>query len=113
MGDIMIKDDYINMRVNSKIKKESEEVLNELGLSISSAIDLYLIQIIKERGIPFNLKLAKVEEQEKKIKLVNIVNSLGGVELNKNLQKIINLYAKGDISYDVALYAIKKEFKNE
>ncbi len=57
--------------------------------------------------------MAKVEEQEKKIKLVNIVNSLGGVKINKDLQKIINLYAKKDISYDVALYAIKKEFKNE
>ncbi len=34
------------MRVNSTIKKESEEILNELGLSFSSAIDLYLIQII-------------------------------------------------------------------
>lgn len=113
MGDMMIKDDYINMRVNSSIKKESEQILNELGLSISNAIDLYLIQIIKERGIPFNLKLAKTEELEKKTKLVNIVNSLGGVEIKQELQKIINLYAKGDISYDVALYAIKREFKNE
>lgn len=109
----MIKDDFINMRVNSKLKKESEQILNELGLSISNAIDLYLIQIIKERGIPFNLKLAKTEELEKKTRLVNIVNSLGGVEIKQELQKIINLYAKGDISYDVALYAIKKEFKNE
>ncbi len=108
----MIKDDFINMRVSSKIKKEAEEILKELGLSISSAIDLYLIQIIKERGIPFELKLAKKEELEKEIKLVNIVNSLGGVEVNKDLQKIISLYAKGDINYDVALYAIKKELES-
>lgn len=109
----MNKNTYINMRINDEIKKESESILNELGLSLSNAIDLYLAQIIKERGIPFEVRLAKRAEEEKKLKLAKIINSLGGVENINKYQKIINLYAKGDISYDVALYAIKRELAND
>lgn len=107
----MIKNAYINMRVNEKIKSESESVLNELGLSLSGAIDLFLIQIIKERGIPFDVKLPSQEEEMRKMKLASVINSLGGVEINDDFKKIINLYAKGDIDYDVALYAIKRKFQ--
>ncbi|MFA5687403.1 MAG: type II toxin-antitoxin system RelB/DinJ family antitoxin [Acholeplasmataceae bacterium] len=109
----MIKDGYINMRVNNEIKKESEGILNELGLSLSTAIDLYLMQIIKERGIPFEIKLLKEEEAAKRLKLAKVVNSLGGVDIKSKYQRIINLYAKGDISYDVAVYAIKEALHNE
>ena len=108
----MIKDTNINVRVNSGIKAKSESILNELGLSLSSAIDLYLAQIIKERGIPFDIKLPNEDEIEKALKMRKIINSLGGVETDTKYDKIIYLFAKGDISYDVALYAIKEEFKN-
>ena len=111
VGDNMIKNAYINMRVNDEIKSESESVLNELGLSLSGAIDLFLIQIIKERGIPFYVKLPSQTEEERKLKLASVINSLGGVEINDDFKKIINLYAKGDIDYDVALYAIKRKFQ--
>lgn len=107
----MIKNAYINIRVNSDVKNESEAVLNELGLSLSSAIDMYLIQIIKERGIPFYVKLPKEEEEQKRLKLAKVINSLGGVEIKNEYNKIISLYVKGDIDYDVALYAIKREFQ--
>lgn len=109
----MVKNSYINMRVNNKIKTESEEILGKLGLSLSSAIDLYLIQIIKENGIPFDVKLPKEEEISKRLRLARVVNSLGGVEIKEKYQKIINLYARGDISYNVAVFAIKEAYKNE
>lgn len=111
MGDIMTKNAYINMRVNDEIKTQSESVLNELGLSLSGAIDLFLIQVIKERGIPFEIKLPNQVEEERKMKLASVINSLGGVEIEDDLKKIINLYAKSDIDYEVALYAIKRKFQ--
>lgn len=47
----MIKDSYINMRVNNDLKKQTEDILNALGLTLSGAIDLFLMQIIQERGL--------------------------------------------------------------
>lgn len=108
----MAKTAYINMRIDENIKNESESILNELGLNISSAIDLFLIQIIQKNGLPFEVKLPAKEEQSRKQKLAEAINLTGGVTPNRKLSKIISLYASGEIDYDVALYAIKKEFTN-
>jgi addiction module RelB/DinJ family antitoxin len=43
----MKKNSVINMRVNENIKIEAERILNNLGLNISSAIDLFLNQVIR------------------------------------------------------------------
>ncbi len=72
-----------------------------------------LEQHYKKRGIPFEVKLPDEENVEKSLKIGKIINSLGGVETTPELNKIIQLYARGDISYDVALYAIKEVFNNE
>ncbi len=107
----MIKDSYINMRVNNDLKKQTEDILNALGLTLSGAIDLFLIQIIQERGIPFEIKLPTEEEEvTKRLQLARVVNSLGGVKVKEKYQKIINLYAKSDITYDVAVFAIKEAY---
>ena len=37
----------------------------------------------------------------------------GGNPYPKKFKKIINLYARGDIDYDVTLYAIKKTNEND
>ncbi|MCI9052049.1 MAG: type II toxin-antitoxin system RelB/DinJ family antitoxin, partial [Lachnospiraceae bacterium] len=52
-----------------ELKKEAEEVLSELGLSISAATTVFLKQVVRSRGIPFELKLenynGKKEEEQK------------------------------------------------
>lgn len=109
----MLKDSYINMRVNSTLKNKTEDILNELGLTLSGAIDLFLMQIIQEKGIPFEIKLPNEEEVARRLQLARVINSLGGVKVKNKYQKIINLYAKGDISYDVAVFAIMDEYKKK
>ena len=44
-------------RVEPEIKAQAEQVLNQLGISMSNAIGLFLRQIIMQRGIPFEMKL--------------------------------------------------------
>ena len=44
------------VRVNDEIKKEIMPILNEIGISLSEAINIYLHQIKKYQGIPFNLR---------------------------------------------------------
>lgn len=38
-------------------KEEVEKVLDELGLSMSNAVGMFLRQVILQRGIPFDAKL--------------------------------------------------------
>lgn len=48
----------INVRVDSKTKKEAQELFEKLGLNISTAINLFLSKSINEQGIPFEIKLS-------------------------------------------------------
>ena len=51
----------INVKVNSNEKKEAEEILENLGISMSTAINMYIIQIAKQRKIPFDITTEKQE----------------------------------------------------
>ena len=57
----MTKNTNINVRTTEDIKKSAEVILNGLGLNISSAINLFLKQVINYRGIPFDLRLPNKE----------------------------------------------------
>jgi DNA-damage-inducible protein J len=48
---------YVQARIDPRIKEEARSILDELGISMSEAIVVYLKQIILHRGIPFELKL--------------------------------------------------------
>lgn len=43
----------MNLRIDSKLKQSAEKITNELGLSMASAITLYLKALVREKGIPF------------------------------------------------------------
>lgn len=51
----------INVRVNETIKKEVEALYKELGLNMSTAINLFLKKCLAEQGLPFELKLPNKE----------------------------------------------------
>ena len=44
-------------RVEPELKEQSETILNQLGIPMSSAIGLFLRQVVIQRGIPFEIKL--------------------------------------------------------
>ena len=43
------------MRTNPKTKKSAQKILEKLGLDLSTAINMYLVQIIVKQGIPFEI----------------------------------------------------------
>ena len=45
----------LNVRTDHDIKNQAEAVFNELGLTMTSAINLFLRASIREQGIPFPL----------------------------------------------------------
>jgi DNA-damage-inducible protein J len=46
----------INIRIDKKIKKEAAYTLSELGLDMSTAVKMFLSQVVAEQGIPFTPK---------------------------------------------------------
>jgi len=52
-----IKTTTARARIRPDIKSEAESIIRELGLSVSTAFDLFYRQIIMTRGLPFDLRL--------------------------------------------------------
>ncbi len=47
----------LNIRTDKDVKDQAEEIFNELGLNMTTAINIFLRTAIREHGIPFDLKL--------------------------------------------------------
>ena len=45
----------IHVRTTEKTKRAAQKVLENLGLDLSTAINLYLVQIVETKGIPFRI----------------------------------------------------------
>lgn len=45
----------INVQIDTKTKQEATAILSDLGLSMSTAINLFLKQVIKRDGLPFKV----------------------------------------------------------
>ena len=45
----------ITIRIDSELKKQGEELFDELGLSMTAAITSFIKQAVREQGMPFRL----------------------------------------------------------
>ena len=79
----------INVQVDSATKQEATAILNDLGLSMSAAINLILKQVVKRDGLPFEVvnpkpskELRKALKEAKKI-IKNTNNYPGYTDMNK------------------------------
>ena len=47
----------LNIRTDKTVKEQAEDIFNQLGLNMTTAINMFLRTTIRENGIPFELKL--------------------------------------------------------
>jgi len=60
----------MNVRIDETVKQQAEELLHGLGLTMSTAINLFARAVIREQGLPFDLKYNTsvfTEQEAKKI----------------------------------------------
>jgi DNA-damage-inducible protein J len=53
----MAKTATTHARLTPEIKKEAEDILKKLGISISAAYEMFYRQIIAHDGLPFELRI--------------------------------------------------------
>jgi addiction module RelB/DinJ family antitoxin len=53
----MQKTATLNLRIDPEVKQSAESVLSQLGLSMSTAVDLFLRQVALTGGVPFRIAL--------------------------------------------------------
>ena len=97
----------LNIRTDKAIKDQAEEIFNELGLNMTTAVNMFLRTAIREHGIPFELKLeipndttaAAIEEGRKMMNNPSAprYSSMDALKLEKEFdfsKAIKNPYAK-------------------
>ncbi len=51
----------ISARIDDQTKLEAEKIANSIGLSLSTAINVFLNRFVAEQGFPFNVTVPKKE----------------------------------------------------
>ena len=52
----------LNIRTDKDVKEKAELIFSQLGLNMTTAINIFLRTTIREKGIPFQLKLNEPNE---------------------------------------------------
>jgi len=55
----------MTIRMNRNVKEESQKLFKELGLDMTTAINLFLRQSLLQGGLPFEVKLGDDARKEK------------------------------------------------
>lgn len=55
----------LNIRTDKEIKEKAENIFQELGINMTTAINMFLRTSIRENGIPFDLKIDAVNDETK------------------------------------------------
>ena len=53
----MTQDARISSRIDPELKRKSEAILAEIGVKPSQAITMFYTQILRQRGLPLELKI--------------------------------------------------------
>ncbi|MDQ0428827.1 DNA-damage-inducible protein J [Planomicrobium stackebrandtii] len=56
----------VQVRVDEDVKVQAMKVLNDLGMDTSTAVNIFLRQVIAENGLPFQPTKARFNEQTMK-----------------------------------------------
>ena len=47
----------ISIRMDTKLKKQAEQLFSELGMNMTTAFNVFVRQSVRQGGIPFEIKL--------------------------------------------------------
>ena len=75
----------VNVRIDSIVKTEAETIFLELGLTPSTAINLFYKQVIRTGSIPFKIQLEKPNR-----KTMRAIKEAERIEKYPNKKKVCN-----------------------
>lgn len=85
----MSKTTNLYVRLEPELKEQAELVLGKLGIPMSNAVNMFLKQVVMQRGIPFDIKLPT----RKPVGMADLTEE----ELNTELEEGYEDFSKGNI----------------
>ena len=56
-GPIMANTPVTNMRIDPELKDEASQVPEALGLNLTTAVTMFLKEVVREQGLPLAMRL--------------------------------------------------------
>lgn len=72
----------LNIRVDDTLKKQAEIIFSDIGISLSAATTIFLKQVVRHNGIPFELRadpFYSAENQARLLAAKERMESTGGI----------------------------------
>lgn len=100
----------VQARTPESVKNNATDILDRLGLNMSTYINMALNQLILQEGIPFSVKLPKsAYTNEEKIQEVAATMKMEGLQLSEDDLAMLKDIKHGKNSYDAARAKILSE----
>ena len=100
----------VQARTPERVKENAANILDKLGLNMSTYINMALNQLIIQEGIPFSVKLTKSSyTNAEKINEVAATLKLEGLHLDEDDIQLMQEIQHGNISFEQA----RKKILNE
>ncbi|CTJ04419.1 TPA: type II toxin-antitoxin system RelB/DinJ family antitoxin [Streptococcus pneumoniae] len=68
----------ISIRLDSEVKEQAQQVFSNLGMDMTTAINIFLRQVIQYQGLPFDVRL---DENRK------LLQALTDLDQNRNMSQ--------------------------
>ena len=68
----------MSIRLDSEVKEQAQQVFNNLGMDMTTAINIFLRQAIEYQGIPFDVRLDESR---------NLLEVLTDLDQNRNMSQ--------------------------
>ena len=85
----------VQFRVDESDRTEAMEICSKLGIDLQSYFRICLARLIREKGIPFSMKIEEAKENK-------------GISATKRASKIAKEYGISDLSLDEINEAIRE-----
>ena len=90
----------VQARTTTSLKNSASSILDELGLNMSTYINMALKQLVIQRGIPFESKLSSSYTIDETIDEINATMRMEGLNPTQEELDIIKQYKTGELSAD-------------
>ena len=74
------------IRIDANVKKQANELFNELGMDMSGAVNIFLRQCIMRGGLPFKVEIPQYSQE-----LLNAANEAKQISRDPNIPGYTNM----------------------
>ena len=93
----------VNIKMDEDVRNQAKELFNKMGLDMTTAVNIFLIQSIREQKIPFQISTVKNEITEEEIEKL-IAKKLQEAEADIDNGRVIEYsYLQEDVKKKLSL----------